>query len=95
MLERLAVSIYAAWLMLGLNQLGPIINVDEAKSPYSNSRRLITSADVGNNAGRAPGASTPGGNSPKGKDGKLLYTHPVNEVGKSVQPEERCRKHLK
>lgn len=92
-----------SWLMLGLNKFGPIINVDDATPPYSNSRRLISSADVGNNAGRAHGASTPGKNSPKRKDGKLLYedvwkylyTHPVDKVGKSVPPEERCREHLK
>jgi len=96
-----------SWLMLGLNKSGPIINVDDAKPPYSNSRRLITSADVGNNANRAHSASTPGRNSPKGTNGKLLYedawkylyTHPVDKVGASVDPEERCQKtclkHLK
>ena len=92
-----------SWSMLGLNKFGPIINVDDTKPPYSNSRRLITSVNVGNNPGRAHGASTPGKNSPKGKDGKLLYenvwkylyTHPVDKVGKSVRPEERCEKHLK
>ena len=88
-----------SWLMLGLNNFGPIVNVDDSKPPYENSRRLITSSDVGGNAGRAHGASTPGGASPKDKDGKYLYedvwkylyTHPIDEVGKKVRPEERCR----
>jgi hypothetical protein len=93
-----------SWLMLGLNKFGPIINIDDAKPPYSNSRRLITSnkADVGNNAGRAHSASTPGRNSPKDNNGKLLYedawkylyTHPVDKVGKTGPPEERCREHV-
>lgn len=96
-----------SWLMLELHKFGPIINIDDAKPPYSNSRRLITSADVGNDANRAHGASTPGKRSPKGKDGKLLYedvwkylyTHPVEKVGNNVSPEKRCLKtcceHLK
>lgn len=89
-----------SWLMLGLHQFGSIVNVDETASPYSNSRRLISSADVGSNPDRAHSASTPGKNSPKAKDGKLLYesvwkylyTHPVEQVGESVPPEKRCLK---
>ncbi len=88
-----------SWLMLDLHDFGPIVNVDDSEPPFENTRRLITSADVGGNAGRAHGASTPGGASPKGKDGKYLYedvwkylyTHPVDEVGEKVRPEERCR----
>jgi hypothetical protein len=91
-----------SWLMLGLNKFGPIINIDDTKPPYSNSRRLISTnkASVGNNSNRAHSASTPGKSSPKGKDGqflyedvwKYLYTHPLDEVGKSVPPEKRCLK---
>lgn len=88
-----------SWLLLGLHKFGSIVNVDESKPPYGNTRRLITTADVGNNPGRAHSASTPGGASPKGKDGKYLYedawkylyTHPVGETGNPVKPEERCR----
>lgn len=88
-----------SWLLLGLHKFGSIVNVDESKPPYGNSRRLISTADVGNNPGRAHSASTPGGASPKGKDGKYLYedawkylyTHPVGETGNPVKPEERCR----
>jgi hypothetical protein len=46
--------------MLGLHKFGPIVNVDEARPPYENTRRLITTADVGNKPDRAHGASTPG-----------------------------------
>ncbi len=85
--------------MLGLHKFGPIMNVDDARPPYGNTRRLITTADVGNNPGRAHSASTPGNSSPKGKDGiylyedvwKYLFTHPIAETGMPVKPEERCR----
>lgn len=88
-----------SWLMLGLHKFGSIVDVDGAKPPYSNTRRLISNMYVGGNADRAHGASTPGGSSPKGKDGKYLYedvwkyiyTHPVSETGMAVKPEERCR----
>ncbi len=89
-----------SWLMLDLNKYGPIVNVDEAKPPYGNTRRLISNADVGNDPKRAHSVSTPGnGSSPKDKDGKFLYedvwkylfTHPEGETGKAVQPEERCK----
>ncbi len=87
-----------SWLMLGLHKFGPVVNVDEASAPYGNTRRLISKADVGGNAGRAHSASTPGDASPKGKDGKFVYedvwkylfTHPVGETGKAVRVEEGC-----
>lgn len=88
-----------SWLMLGLHHFGPIVNVDETRPPYRNTRRLISTADVGNNPGRAHSASTPGGSSPKDKKGAYLYedawrylfTHPVAKTGNPVKPEERCR----
>lgn len=88
-----------SWLMLGLHKFGPIVDVDESRPPFSRTRRLISNANVGGNAERAHSASTPGGSSPKGKDGKYLYedvwkylyTHPVSETGAPVKPEERCR----
>ena len=88
-----------SWLMLGLNKFGPIVNVEETKPPYDNTRRLISSANVGGNVKRAHSASTPRSTSPKDKAGKYLYedvwrylyTHPIGETGKSVLPEERCR----
>lgn len=88
-----------SWLMLGLNEFGPIVNVDDATPPFGNTRRLISSAYVGGNANRAHSASTPGGASPK-KNGKYLYedvwrylyTHPVAETGKPVAIEDRCKK---
>ena len=92
-----------SWLMLGLHKFGPIVNVDEDKPPYGNSRRLISTLSSIKNPGQAHNASTPGGATPKGKDGKFLYedvwkylfTHPTDQVGKPVRPEERCRNDFK
>lgn len=74
-----------SWKMLGLEEFGPVVNIDDADPPYNKSRQLITSADVGKNAKRAHSASTPGKSSPKDKDGNYLYedvweylfTHPI------------------
>lgn len=88
-----------SWLMLGLQEFGPIVNVDDASPPYSNTRRLISTLDTITNPKQAHGASTPGKSSPKGSDGsylyedvwKYLFTHPVSKIGTPVGPEERCR----
>lgn len=92
-----------SWLLLGLHQFGPVVNVDKTTAPYGNSRRLITDADVGNNANRAHSAVTPGGAAVKDAAGKYaheavwryLFTHPVEEVGKGVEMEEGCRKDVR
>lgn len=78
-----------SWTMLGLDKLGPLVNVDRAKPPYSNTRRLITDADVKNDANRAHSSVTPGGAAVKDAEGKFihedvwryLFTHPVDDVG--------------
>jgi len=88
-----------SWLLLGLNACGPIVNIDQSSPPYGNTRRLITNADVKNNPGRAHNAVIPGGQSVKDAKGKYLYedawkylfTHPVNETGNPVPPEDDCR----
>ncbi len=88
-----------SWEMLGLRKFGPIINVDGSAPPYGNSRRLISAADVKNDAKRAHSSVTPGGASPKDADGKFLYepvwrylyTHPVNEVGPPVERDPDCK----
>ncbi len=92
-----------SWLMLGLNQFGPLVNVDSAKPPYGNTRRLITEADVKGNAERAHGAVVPGKSTVKDAAGKLayedvwryLFTHPIEEVGDPVKPEADCRMDLR
>lgn len=87
-----------SWQLLGLNQFGSIENVDNALPPYNNTRRLISAADVKNDANRAHSSVTPGGASPKDKDGKYLYepvwrylfTHPVEAVGAPAEIDAAC-----
>ena len=89
-----------SWEMIGLNQFGPVVDVDISAPPYQNSRRLITQADVKGDANRAHGSVTPGGSAVKDKDGKFihepvwryLYTHPVDEVGSPTPADPDCVK---
>jgi hypothetical protein len=89
--------------LLGLHQFGPIVNVDRAAPPYGNTRRLITAADVKNDAGRAHGSVVPGGAAPKDASGKFmhedvwryLFTHPVDQIGQPVPSDPACRKDLR
>jgi hypothetical protein len=87
-----------SWQMLGLNAFGPIVNVDRTPFPYGNSRRLVTDADVKQDANRAHSSVTPGSAAVKNADGKFiheevwkyLFTHPVDDVGASVAPDADC-----
>jgi hypothetical protein len=81
-----------SWELLGLHQFGPIVNVEKAAPPYGNTRRLITDADVKNDARRAHSSVVPGGAAVKDASGKFLheavwrylFTHPVEQIGKPV-----------
>lgn len=92
-----------SWQLLGLAEFGPIVNVDETKPPYGNSRRLISAADVKGDAKRAHSSVTPGSASPKDASGALLYedvwrylyTHPVEDVGSPVPADAGCEMELK
>jgi hypothetical protein len=85
-----------------LNQYGPVVDVDGEPAPFGNSRRLITHADVGNDAKRAHSSVIPGGAAVKDTGGKFihesvwkyLFTHPVDEVGDAVSPDPNCRMDL-
>lgn len=87
-----------SWELLGMNAFGPVTDVDQTKAPYGNSRRLVTSADVKNNAGRAHSASVPGGAAVKNTKGqyihedvwRYLFTHPVDQVGEAVEHDSSC-----
>lgn len=87
-----------SWELLGLHEFGEIVNVDDAKPPYNNSRRLISAADVGGDANKAHGAVQPGKSSPKSKTGDYLYAsvwdyvfnHPIEAVGKPTEPDPSC-----
>lgn len=88
-----------SWQLLGLAKFGPLVDVDKVPPPFGNSRRLITSAEVGNNANRAHSSSAPGGAAVKNDKGeyvheavwRYLFTHPVEEVGQPVVPEADCQ----
>lgn len=92
-----------SWELLGLHEFGPIVNVDQSAPPFGNTRRLITSADVKNDANRAHSSVVPGGAAVKDASGKFiheavwhyLFTHPVEEVGLAVPADPDCRKDLR
>ncbi|MBS0210079.1 MAG: hypothetical protein JSS27_14115 [Planctomycetes bacterium] len=89
-----------SWELLGLNQFGPIVNVDRTSPPYENSRRLISDGDVKNDAKRAHSSVTPGSAAVKDAAGNLahepvwryLYTHPADLVGTPTAADPDCLK---
>jgi hypothetical protein len=89
-----------SWELIGLNEYGPIVNVDQSKPPYENTRRLITDFDVKNNTRRAHSSVVPGGSAGKNAKGQYiheavwlyLFTHPVDKVGKPVPLDPGCEK---
>lgn len=92
-----------SWELLGLHEFGPIVDVDQARPPFGNSRRLITQADVKGNTGRAHSSVVPGGAAVKDRAGKFihedvwryLFTHPVDKVGPAVPADPDCPKDLR
>lgn len=84
-----------SWELLGLHQYGPIVNVDQARPPYGNTRRLITDADVKQDAQRAHSSVVPGGAAVKDSSGRFiheavwryLFTQPVDVTGEPVAPD--------
>lgn len=91
-----------SWELLGLHAFGPIVNVDQAKPPYGNSRRLITDANVKDDAKRAHSSVVPGGAAVKDAAGKFihedvwryLFTQPVEQTGSPVPKDPNCGKQL-
>ena len=88
-----------SWELLGMAKFGPIVDVDATQPPYGNTRRLVSAADVQGDRKKAHGAVQPGGNAPKGPDGRMLYepvweylfTHPVDAVGAPAALDPDCR----
>lgn len=81
-----------SWQLMGLQEYGPIVNVEKSAPPYENTRRLITDGDVKGDHGRAHNCVIPGGAAVKDAAGKpihedvwrYLFLHPVDQIGKSV-----------
>ena len=92
-----------SWELLGLNRFGPIVNVDHTPAPFGNTRRLITDADVRNDAKRAHSSVVPGSAAVKNASGayihesvwRYLFTHPVDAAGQPVDPDPKCLKDLR
>lgn len=92
-----------SWELLGLNEFGPIVNVDERQPPYENTRRLVTAADVSQDPNRAHSCVIPGKAAVKDAAGnfmheavwKYLFTHPVGETGAATPPDPDCQKNLR
>ncbi|MBX3451250.1 MAG: hypothetical protein KF777_16910 [Planctomycetaceae bacterium] len=91
-----------SWELLGLNEFGPVVNVDRVRPPFGNSRRLVTDADVKEDKNRAHSAAQPGGAAVKNAKGefvheavwKYLFTHATDKVGKAVPLDADCEKDL-
>jgi len=91
-----------SWQLLGLSKFGPIVNVDSVASPYENSRRLITDADVKQDEKRAHSSVVPGGAAVKDASGEFvheavwhyLFNHPVDQVGDAVPVDANCQMKL-
>ncbi len=92
-----------SWELLGLQQFGPIVNVDQTAAPYGHTRRLITDADVKGDAKRAHSSVTPGGAAVKDAEGKYiheavwryLFNEPIDQVGQPVPADPNCLKDLR
>ncbi len=90
-----------SWELLGLHKFGPIVNVDNSKAPFGNTRRLITDFDVGGDARRAHSSVQPGSRAYRNEKTnaymhedvwRYLFTHPVDIVGKAVPMDADCEK---
>ncbi len=90
-----------SWELLGMYKFGPIIHVEQSDPPYENTRRLITSYDVGGNARIAHSGVVPGPGSYRDKETnqykheavwRYLFTHPVDVVGEPTELDAACEK---
>ena len=84
-----------SWQLLKMHNHGPIVNIDSARPPYGNTRRLITNIDVKNNSGRAHTIVVPGGKDAIGQwvydeVFRYLFTHPVDQSGPAVPMDADC-----
>lgn len=84
-----------SWQLLKLHNHGSMVDVDNAKPPYGNTRRLITNSNVKNNSGRAHTVVVPGGKDVIGQwlyDDvvRYLFTHPVDPSGPAVPMDADC-----
>ncbi|MDA1162394.1 MAG: hypothetical protein O3B13_04770 [Planctomycetota bacterium] len=89
-----------SWELLGMHRFGPIVNVDQAKPPYGNTRRLITDFDVNGDANRAHSSVVPGSRARKSSSGaymhedvwRYLFTQPIDIVGAATPLDDSCNR---
>lgn len=84
-----------SWQLLRMHNHGPVVNVDTAKAPYENTRRLITNIDVQNNGAKAHTIVIPAGKDAMGQWVyepvlRYLFTHPVDQTGSAVPMDADC-----
>ena len=84
-----------SWQLLKMHDHGQVVNVDAAKPPYGNTRRLITNIDVKNDSRRAHTIVVPGGKDPIGQwvydeVFRYLFTHPIEQSGQAAPMDADC-----
>lgn len=87
-----------SWQLLGMQEYGPVINVERKLFPFENSRRLISDCDMGGDSRRAHSGVLPNKKASKKADGtfrheqvwRYLFMHPVTNVGQAVLPDTDC-----
>lgn len=84
-----------SWQLLKMHEHGPVVNIDTAKPPYGNTRRLVTNIDVQNNSARAHTIVVPSGKDAIGEwvyepVFRYLFTHPVDQTGSAVPMDADC-----
>ena len=84
-----------SWQLLKMHEHGPVVNIDTAKPPYGNTRRLVTNIDVQNNSARAHTIVVPSGKDAIGEwvyepVFRYLFTHPVEQTGSAVPMDADC-----
>ncbi len=88
-----------SWELLGLNKYGPVVDVEQVKFPYENTRRLVTSIE-GKGSMKFHNGVAPNVYSFKNADAtyaheevwRYLFTHPVDEVGAETPLDPLCQK---
>jgi hypothetical protein len=87
-----------SWELLGLHELGPIVDVEQTQPPYENTRRLFTSiAKTGDK--RVHNAVAPNDAAFKDESGRYIHepvwrymlTHPVDRVGTATPRDPDCQ----
>ncbi len=91
-----------SWELLGLQEHGPIVDVEQVAAPFGNTRRLITTIDEKASM-RIHNGVAPNSFAFKNADGKFVHepvwryllTHPVEQTGKAEAVDPKCQQTAK